>query len=114
MNNALGMSDVQGVGHLNPNVEKLVQRQRLAIDLLLEALTLQQLHGDEVLAVALLDGVYRADIGMVQCGRGPRFPLEALQRIGILFEFTRKELQGNVTAQARVFRLIHHTHSASA
>ena len=43
---------------------------------LLERLALQQFHGDEGLAVAFVDVVNRADVGVVQCACGSGFTLE--------------------------------------
>ena len=51
----------------------------MAVDLLIQALAFQQLHGDEVLAVALFNGVDGADVGMVQAGSSSRLLFEAIE-----------------------------------
>ena len=86
MHDAFVVRDIQRVGNLDSDVEDLVQRKRVAVDLLAETFAFQQLHGDEVLPVALLDGVNRADVGMVQPGRGASFLLETLQSEAVLLE----------------------------
>ena len=62
----------------------------------------------------LADVVNGADVGMVQRGCGARFALEALASLGILRQFFGKELQRNAAAEALIFRLVDHAHSAAA
>src|SRR6266571_1994103 len=54
-----------------------------------------------------------ANIGMVQGGSCPRFPLKSFQRLMIGREPIGQELQSNVAAQTQVFGLIDHTHAAA-
>ena len=86
----------------------------MAVDLLAQALALQQLHGDEPLPIAFLDGVDGADIGMVQRRRGARFLLKAFQCRRILLRLAAPELQRDMTAEIGVFGLVHDTHTAGA
>ena len=64
--------------------------------------------------VALLDGVDGADVRMVQRRGGTRLLLEALERVGVAFSFSRQELQRNVASELAVLRLVHHAHAARA
>ena len=66
VDDAFAVRNVERVGDLRPNVEDLVERQRVTVDLPVQAFAFQQLHGDEVLSVALLDRVDGADIRMIQ------------------------------------------------
>ena len=51
---------------------------------------------------------------MVQ-GRGSTsLPLKTAEGLCVVGEFVGKELQGDVTTELQVFRLIHHTHPAAA
>jgi hypothetical protein len=45
--------------------------------------------------------------GMVQCGSGARLAAEALERLRIVRQFLRKELQRDVAAELEVFGLVH-------
>lgn len=54
-----------------------------------ERLTLQQFHGDEVLAVGFVDFENGADIRMIQRGGGKGFALKTLARRGIILQFGR-------------------------
>ena len=60
------MRYIERIGYLNADIEHLVQRQRNPLDPLAQALAFEQLHGDEPLPGALLDGVNRADVWMIE------------------------------------------------
>ena len=60
----------------------------------------QKLHGDEGFAVLLADVVDRADIGMIQRGCGLGFELKAGQRVRIVGNLLRQELEGDEAMQA--------------
>jgi hypothetical protein len=51
---------------------------------------------------------------VVQRGCSFRLPLETTESLQIVGEFVRKELQGDVPTELKVFRLIDHTHSSAA
>src|SRR6185436_9013324 len=59
---------------------RLGDAQRPALQPLAERLALEQLHGDEQLAVLLADVVELADVRMVDAGGRPRLALEAPAR----------------------------------
>jgi len=80
----------------------------------LEGLALEQFHGDEGLAVVLVDLVNRADIGMVEGGGGARFALKPLQCLAITGEFRWQEFQRDAASQLAVLGLENHTHPAAA
>ena len=85
-----------------------------APDVLLQALALQLFHDDEGMAVMVFDFVDGADGGMVQQGRGARLALEALHGLAVAGEIVGKKLDGDMAAQAGVFRLVDHAHPAAA
>ena len=80
----------------------------------LRVLALQQFHGDEGLAFALIDFVDGADIGMVESGCGASLATKTFQGLRIVSYIFWQELQSDKSAQARVFRLIYDAHSAAA
>jgi hypothetical protein len=55
-----------------------------------------------------------ADVGVVQPRRGAGFALEAVQRFPVTQKIVGNELQGNVTAEAHIFRLIDNAHASTA
>jgi hypothetical protein len=75
-----------------------------------ECLPLQQFHGDEGSPIGLVNLMDRADVRVVQRGSSFRFTLETTQGLWIVGQFVGKELQGDVTTQLQVFRLVDHTH----
>src|SRR2546426_10767963 len=85
-----------------------------AEQLVVEALSLQQLHGNEGLAAIVFQGVNRADVGMVQRRSGARFEQEAVERGGITGKFRRKKLEGHTTAEGQVLGFVDHAHPAAA
>ena len=114
MHDAFAVRNIERVADLDAYVDDLVQRQRVSFDLLVQTLAFQQLHGDEMLAVAFLDSVNRADVGMVECRGGARLLLEALQRVGVLLEILGQELKGHVAGELGVLSFIHHPHATGA
>ena len=53
----------------------------------------QKLHGDERLPVLLADVVNRADVGVVQCGRGLGFALKAGERLRVSGNLSGRNLR---------------------
>jgi hypothetical protein len=76
-------------------------------------LPLQQLHGDEVLAVRFVDLVNRADVRMIERRGSEGFPLELFAGGRIILQFLRQKLQGDMAVQLDVFGFVHHTHAAA-
>jgi hypothetical protein len=71
----------------------------------------EQLHGNERLALVLLNSVNRADVGVVQSRSCLGFPLESFQVLSVLGEFFRQELQRDGALEFGVLGLIDHTHT---
>ena len=61
-----------------------------------------------------VDLVDRADVCMVQRGRGPGLTLEAAESLRIVGKIVGKELQSDVATELQVFRLVHHAHATAA
>src|SRR2546425_4177047 len=81
---------------------------------MLECLTLQQLHCDKGLALAVINVVNRADIRMIERRGRLTFPLEAFERLMIFSERLGQELERDKTVQLGVLGLVDHTHAAAA
>jgi hypothetical protein len=108
------MCGVEGVGHLDSQIEHGFDLQRLATDPLSERLPFQQFHGDEGSSIGLVNFVDRADVRVVQGGRSFCFPLETAKSLHVVGKFFGKEFQGDVATELQVFCLVHHAHSTTA
>jgi hypothetical protein len=74
----------------------------------------EKLHGDEGLAVLVVDFVDGADVWVVQGGRRLGFPLKTAEGLRIVCEFVGKELQSDMATKLEVFGFVHHSHPAAA
>jgi hypothetical protein len=79
----------------------------------LQGRAVQKLHGDERLSALLADVVNRADVGMVQRGRGLGFALKASERLWATGNVFGQEFHSDEAMQPRVFGLIYHAHAAT-
>ena len=78
-------------------------------------LAVQQLHDQEDAAVAgLADIVERADVGVLQRGRGPRLAQEPLARRRFTGQRGGQHLDRHVAVETRVARLVDLPHAAGA
>ena len=75
---------------------------------------IQKFHRDERLLVLLANVVNRADVRVVECGRGLSFALKAGECLRVTANFIRQELEGDEAVQPRVLSLIDHAHPATA
>ena len=82
MNDAVGVSGVEGVGNSIASRQQSFCVHRPARDAMLQRQPFQKLHGDEGLAVLLADVVDRTNIWMVECGCGLRFAFESALALG--------------------------------
>ncbi len=115
VHDAPGMRRLEGVGDLDAHGEQVLQVEcRTPRHHLCERLAFEELHDDEVLPLVLLDGVNRADSGMVQRRGGTRLALEALERRSVLSKLGGQELQRDAAAEARVLRFVHDAHPAAS
>ena len=114
MDDALRMRRVQRVSNLNRQLEQHLCFEPLAVDSMLERLTLQQLHDDEPLALVLADLVNGTDVGMIEGGGGPSLALKTFEDLWILGDALVQKFKRDETAEAGVFGLVDHTHTAAA
>ena len=113
VNDAFGMSCIQGVGHLDRQAQQDFRLDRPAGNAMLQGHAIQKFHGDEGIAGVFADVVNSADIGMIKCGRRLSLALKAVQGLGIAGDFIRKELQSHEPVQPRVFRFVDDAHPAT-
>jgi hypothetical protein len=110
----LPVSGVQSVGDLDPELQDLRCRKRSSGEALPERLALEKLHGDEGTSFLLVHIVDRADVRMVQGGRGTRFAPHPLHRLAVFRKVFRQELQGNEAVQLVVFGPVDDPHPSDA
>jgi hypothetical protein len=96
MDDALGVCRVESIGNLDAQIEHRFDLQRLATYHVPKRLPLQQFHGDEGSPIGLVDLVDRADVRVIQGGRGLGLTLEATESLWVVGEVVGKELQGDV------------------
>ena len=96
------------------NCKQLFERQRFSAEQMLQRLSFQQFHGDEMLAVRFVDLVNRADVRVIERGGGKGFALESFSGRGIILHFRGQKFQRDMAAQLEVFGFVDHTHPAAA
>jgi len=97
-----------------PNDKIKLGFQRPARNLVLQRQSIQILHDDEVLAVAVVNLEDHADVGMVQGRRPLRLALEASESLCVFGNIVRQELQSHKAVEFDVLCLVDNTHPAAA
>ncbi len=104
----------QGIRDLDSVGEGLAEGQRLLPDRLVQRLSLDELHRDEVAVAGLRDLVDRDDAGMVQRRGRLRFLQEAAALVVGAGAVGRQELERRGAVQQHVAGLVDHAHAALA
>ena len=113
MDDSRPVGGIQTLRDPGRNTLQFVKRNRPLQDPLLERDAVQKLHDDVGPPVrSRADLMNRANIRMIQGGRGTRFSLESLHRARVSAEFMRQELERHHAAQARILGLVHDSHAA--
>jgi hypothetical protein len=58
--------------------------------------------------------MYRADMGVIQCGSGASFALKSLQRRRVIGVGVAQALNGNMAPEAKIFSVVDNPHSSAA
>src|SRR5713226_91452 len=114
MDDAFGMSSVERISNFDGQRQHDLRVQRPSRNLMLQCQPVQKLHGDERLAVLLVDLVNRADVGMVESRCGLRFPLKTGQSLRVFGYFVGQKLQGHKAVELDVLSLVDHAHAAAS
>ena len=112
MNDAFAMRCHHRVGDRDGNLEQFRKWQRTPAQALLERLSIEKLHHDEVVAVGARHVVNRAYVRVVQGRNGPRFTLEPRAELGIVAEAIRCQLEGDDAVQTGIAGFVHFAHAA--
>ena len=113
VHDTLRMSRRQAIRHLHGHQQRFVERERSAIEALLQALSVDQLHGDIGQGFGLSDVVDGGDVGMVERRRGPSLTTKALGLVASRLADV-EHLEGHVTPESHVARFEHPPHAALA
>ena len=111
---AVTVGNRECIDQRDDHVEERVEGELTLCEHLLERLSLDQLHRQEVDAVDLVDGVDRDDVRMIQAGQGPGFAPEARKPVGIGHKRLGEDLQRNLAVELRIAGAIHLPHAALA
>ena len=114
MDDAAGVRRIERVGDLDAEREQFLHRHGLAADFLLQRHAVEELHGDEGLAVVLADVVDGADIRMIEGGGGLGLAQETGPRLGVLRDTIGQQLQSHKAVQTRVLGFVNDAHAATA
>ena len=112
MHDAGAVRRIEAVGDPDRDVHDLGHRQPVVQQVGVERLALEQLHGDERLAVLFADLVNRADVRMIERRGRARLEPEALGGLRVALQIVRQELQRDVPAQRQVLGLVDDAHAA--
>ena len=113
MSNPLLMSGTHRIGQRNGDLEELVERQALLRKQLRKRLPSNQLHGDEVDTIRLLDRVHMDNVGMVERRYRLGLPLETHPAF-LGSHFRRQNLQRHFATELRILGDIDVPHPAGA
>jgi hypothetical protein len=103
---------IQRIGNLDGRRQRGLEIQRRDADALPQIAAVQEFHGDPGKAVLFADVVDGADVRVIQGGCGFRLAPKPAQRQRILRHIVGQELERDKAIEARVLRLVHHTHAA--
>ena len=114
VNDALRVCGIQSIGDVAGQRQQRFGVDGAALDAMLQGLAVEELHGDEGLAVGLTDIVNGADIGVIERGGGLGLALKPGQSLRVFGDFIGQELQRHKTPQAGILGFVHHAHAAAA
>src|SRR5581483_2591078 len=110
---ALHMRRIQSICNLDGQTEKNFWIEWSPGDEMFEGFAIEVFHGDECMAILLADVVDSANIGMIQCRSGLRFPLETSQGLGVAGNFVRQKFQSDEAMQTGIFCFVDNAHTAA-
>ncbi len=107
------MSRIEGVGDLDGQGENQVRLHRTVANAMLQRHTLEILHDDECSTALLINLMDRADVWVIERGRGFGFPLKAGQCLWVFGHIIRKEFERDKALEFNVVGLENDTHTAT-
>ena len=104
----------QPLGDGGPDLEGSPERERSANERHAQRFALEELRDGVRNAPLVADVVDRQDIRMRKSGDRPGLALEPGERLGILFESLRQNLDSDIAAEPGILRPVHLPHSSRA
>ena len=115
MDNSSTVCPVEGVSHLNADVDDLMDLEGLGTgEAVSQRQAFHQFHDEEGSAFVLADVVDRADVRVIQRGGRPGFGSEPFHGRQIIGQVLGHELECHGTAQTDIFGSVHDAHPACA
>jgi hypothetical protein len=114
VDNSRSVGGAESIGNLHGIPQRLGQSEPLARNQLVQSLTRDIFHDDEVEAGVARDVVNRNNVRVVQGGRRLSFLHKTAFAFWICDLLRRKNLQRDSPVEMRVLRLIHHSHTTLA
>ena len=114
MDDAFAVCCIEPIRDVDGNGKQHLLFQRTTSNAVLQGQAVEELHNDEGAAICFADVMNGTDVGMVQSRSGLCLALKAGERKGIVDHGIRQELKRYKTVQPGVFRLVDHTHPATA
>jgi hypothetical protein len=102
------------LGDLQREPQRVVERQRTALQAIRECFALDELHDEEMAAAGFLHAVESRDAGMIERSERPGFALEPGDTIGVGREGVRQNLDRNIASKLCVAGAADLAHAARA
>ena len=106
MDDAFRVCSVECIGDLDGERQNQLGVHGTPGNSVLQRHTVEKLHGDERLPVLLANVVNRANIGVIQSGRGLGFTLKTRECLRVSSNFIGKELQCDEAAKVGVLVML--------
>ena len=113
MNDSLGVRRIERVRNLNPQLQHLLKRQRLAGNAVLQCGAFHEFHGDETASAIFRDFVDGADVWMIERRGCLGFALEAAECLRVFGYVVGQEFESDEPAELYIFGLVNHAHTAA-
>jgi hypothetical protein len=114
VDNTSRVGGVERVCDLNPQRQYLLDFHRLTAYSVLQRQPFEILHRDERLIALLTDFVNRADVRMIEGGRGTSLSAKSFERLWGMSNVFGEEFQGDESTKVDVLGFVHRTHPAAA
>ncbi len=114
VHDAFGMRRIQSVRDLDGEGQNQLRLHRMHADAVLQRHAVEILHGDERLAVLVVNFVDGADVRMVQRRGGLGFALKTGENLRVFGDIVRQEFEGDKPSELHILSLVDNTHPAAA
>ena len=114
VNDSLAVCSTECICYLNSPCKHLLKRQRPGGNVMLKGRAFHEFHGNEGLAILLIDFVDGADVGMVQRGRCTGFSAKTFEGLGMPGHICGQKLERDEPGERGVLGFVHDAHASPA